>query len=117
MNSREKGKRGEREWAKFLRDLGYADARRGVQHAGGPDSPDVVGGIPGTHAEVKRTEALSVYKAMDQAERDAGGSSVPYVAYRRNGRPWLIIIPADRLEEFAKSVVEGSGKPPDPIDL
>jgi hypothetical protein len=49
---RNKGKRGERMHAKVLRTLGVTDARRGVQHAGGPDSPDVIG-IPGTHAEVK----------------------------------------------------------------
>jgi len=41
MNSREKGKRGERQWRDELRANGYT-ARRGQQFAGSPDSPDVV---------------------------------------------------------------------------
>ena len=67
--SRDKGKRGEREIAGLLRDYGY-DARRGVQYHGGADSPDVVG-LPGVHIEVKRTETLSLYPAMEQAKHDA----------------------------------------------
>jgi len=41
MNSREKGKRGERQWRDELRANGYA-ARRGQQFSGSPDSPDVI---------------------------------------------------------------------------
>ena len=41
MNSRQKGKVGEREFAALLRVQGF-DARRGVQFCGGVDSPDVV---------------------------------------------------------------------------
>ena len=53
--SREKGKRGEREFAKYCRDHGY-DCRRGQQYSGlGGD--DVVG-LPNIHIEVKRTERL-----------------------------------------------------------
>jgi hypothetical protein len=37
MNSREKGKRGERAWRDELRAAGY-DARRGQQFSGSPDS-------------------------------------------------------------------------------
>ena len=65
--SRDKGKRGEREVAEFLRDHGIP-ARRGVQYAGGADSPDVIG-FEGVHIEVKRTEALRLYPALEQALR------------------------------------------------
>jgi hypothetical protein len=41
MDSRRKGKVGEREFAALLREHGF-DARRGVQYSGGVDSPDVV---------------------------------------------------------------------------
>ena len=44
-NSRRKGKEGELEVARILRDHGY-DSRRGVQYSGSPDSPDVTG-LPG----------------------------------------------------------------------
>jgi len=94
INSQEKGKRGEREWAEYLREHGYPEARRGRQFRGSPDSPDVVCGIPDTHAEVKRTETLSIYAAMFQAEYDCG-DDMPYVAHRRNGKEWLVILRAD----------------------
>lgn len=94
MNSREKGARGEREFASYLRENGFT-ARRGQQHSGSPDSPDVVSDLP-VHWEVKRREKLSVYKALDQAVGDAG-ESTPVVAHRRNQREWVAIL---RMEDF-----------------
>lgn len=105
MNSRNKGKRGELEWAAYLRDMGCPDARRGQQFAGGPDSPDVTGGIPGTHAEVKRVEALNIHTAMKQAEGDCDAMTVPYVAHRRNRTPWLVTLRACDLIAFARLIV------------
>ena len=102
MNSRDKGKRGEREWAEECRKHGYLEARRGVQFAGGADSPDVVG-LPGFHCEVKRTENLSVYKAMEQSEHDSAGRAVPLVAHRRNNRPWLVVL---RAEDFFRLIAK-----------
>ena len=57
MNSKQKGGRGEREFAAFCREQGY-DAKRGQQFQGGADSPDVKG-LPGIHIEVKRVERLN----------------------------------------------------------
>ncbi len=101
-NSREKGARGEREFARLLREHYTVDARRGVQYKGGPDSPDVEG-IPGIHFEVKRTERLSLYEAMAQAERDCG-DRVPVVAHRRNGKEWLLIIREKDVNRFIESM-------------
>lgn len=98
--SREKGKRGERELAALFRSCGF-DAKRGVQHKGGSDSPDVEVGIEGLHVECKRTETLSLYEAMGQAERDAG-LKMPVVFHRRNGKPWLAILPATELMSLLK---------------
>lgn len=103
MNSRQKGKRGEREWAKYLTDLGFP-ARRGVQFQGSVDSPDVVGGLPGTHAEVKRVEQLNIHNAVSQAVRDSGGNKIPYVAHRKNGMDWLVTLRADDLLEFGQII-------------
>src|SRR5712675_1917800 len=97
MNSREKGKRGERQWRDELRAAGYA-ARRGQQFSGSPDSPDVVcDELSWVHFEVKAVERLNIEEAMDQARRDSacsvspgGLSKVPVVAHRRNFRPWLV---------------------------
>ena len=72
MNSREKGKRGERQWRDELRANGYC-ARRGQQFAGSAESPDVVcDELPWIHFEVKAVERLNVQDAMDQARHDCG---------------------------------------------
>jgi len=108
--SRDKGKRGEREWANYLRDkLGF-DAKRGQQHRGGPDSPDVIGGIPGTHCEVKRTERLNLSEAMTQAVMEAKPGEVPYVAHRRNGKGWMVTVEACDLFCFAKLIASNATK-------
>jgi Holliday junction resolvase len=104
VNSRTKGVRGEIEWRDWLRDRGCAEARRGQQFSGSAESPDVVGGWCGTHAEVKRVESLNIHKAMQQACDDCGGA-VPYVAHRRNKGKWLITILADDVEKFARAVL------------
>jgi len=105
VNSRAKGARGEREWAAWLRDeLGLDDARRGRQFCGGPESPDVVDGIEGTHAEVKRVEKLNLDNAMKQALNDCG-SNIPYVVHRKNGQPWMITVLARDLIAFANCVL------------
>ena len=104
-NSISKGKRGEREWAKWLRDnLDCKDARRGQQYQGGADSPDVVCGIPNTHCEVKRVEALNLGKAMSQACNECG-DAIPYVAHRKNLGEWMVTVPAEHLVVFAEMIL------------
>lgn len=106
MNSREKGKRGERQWRDELRANGYA-ARRGQQFSGSPDSPDVIcDGLPWAHFEVKLVERLDLYAAMDQARRDSAGK-VPLVAHRRNFWPWLVTMDAERFYRLLKQDLTG----------
>ncbi len=102
--SRDKGKVGEREAAAELRRMGFTDARRGVQYQGGPDSPDVVG-IPFVHIEVKRTEQLSLYTALAQAQTEADPGDVPLLLHRRNGKRWLAIVELDLLPVLSTAVV------------
>jgi len=90
-SQKNKGKRGERELARFLTDHGHP-ARRGCQYSGSPDSPDVTCPSLPFHFEVKRTERLRLHEAMNQATNDAGLSSIPLVAHRRNGGDWLAIL-------------------------
>jgi len=94
-----KGKVGERELASELRRLFGVNARRGQQYCGGGDSPDVVTDLP-IHAEVKRCEKLSLYKAMKQAIGDAGESKVPIVFHRQNREEWLAVIRLNDLPEL-----------------
>lgn len=108
MNSKAKGKRGELEWARFCREQGY-DVRRTAQYCGNPlraasaqrggnmdsDSSDCIG-LPGVHIEVKRTEHLRLYDAMEQTVRDnRDNGDLPIVAHRRNNSEWLVVMRAD----------------------
>ena len=88
MNSRDKGKRGERELAKVLRENGY-DCRRGQQFNGADGSADVIG-LDGIHIECKRVEKLNIYDAMYQSIEDARDWEIPVVMHRKNKKPWLV---------------------------
>ena len=87
MNSREKGKAGELELARILREHGYT-ARRGQQFCGVNGDADVVG-IPGSHIECKRVEKLNIHEAMQQAVKDAREGEIPVVMHRKNRTEWL----------------------------
>ena len=94
MNSKQKGKRGELEWASFCRQQGD-ECRRTSQYCGNTgDASDVVG-LPGIHQEVKRVERLNIEEAMSQAVRDSQGSKIPVVAHRKNGQGWLVTMRAE----------------------
>ena len=106
MNSRQKGKRGELEFAAYLKLAGY-EARRGQQFSGGKDSPDVVTNIPGVHFEVKRVDSgASPYAWLEQAELDSG-EKIPVVAHRRNRKNWIAIIRMDDLLDLLALRNEG----------
>lgn len=68
---------------------------------GGLENPDIT--LPGMHVEVKRTEALRLYPAMEQAIRDANGKAVPVVMHRKNRAGWLVVM---RLEDWIKLLEE-----------
>lgn len=106
INSRAKGAAAELQFSHYLKDHGY-EARRGQQFSGGDDSPDVVSNIDFIHWEVKRVEALQVYKSVEQAKRDAGEGRIPVVAHRKNREEWLAILP---MEDFMKLIKEYGGK-------
>lgn len=69
----------------LLRKWGFT-SRRGVASAGEPDN---VHDIPGYHVEVKNVEALNIWAALAQAERDA--------AARFEQR--VLVVPGAELEE------------------
>lgn len=114
LRSRNKGKAGEREFAKWLAGWQTAAgdpvvARRSRQSDGQLDQ-DLVHTMPGIHFEVTRSEELDLgtkrlAEKMQQASRDAFGKGHrPIVAWRRSRRPWLLTmdwagIPATFLAE------------------
>ena len=101
MNSRAKGKRGELEIAKILREHGFPDAKRGQQFSGLYGDADVVG-VEGLHLEIKRVEALNIEKAMEQSIRDAREGEIPTVFHRKNGKPWLVTLGIEDFLELYK---------------
>ena len=98
MNSNLKGKTFEREIARYLREHGYTEARRGQQYKGGGDSPDVVG-LHGFHIEAKRTEHLRLYEALKQSIRDCAEGEKPIVIHRKNNEPSVVIMLLDDFME------------------
>jgi hypothetical protein len=114
MNSREKGARGERELANYLRQFGF-DARRGQQYCGANGDADVEG-LPGIHIECKRVEKMDVNSWLQQAEDDSYADSlkhgfkvIPAVFHRQNADPkkptkgrWKVTLFAEDFIELVK---------------
>lgn len=93
MNSKQKGKRGELELAKILREYGY-DTRRTQQYCGNTGEAADIVGLPYIHVEVKRVEKLNIDEAMEQAKRDCK-NGLPAVFHRRNGKQWKVTMYLD----------------------
>jgi len=102
--SREKGKRGEREFAAFLRDLGL-EARRTQQFSGTEGTADVSSSLEGVHLEVKRYAGIAAFRFLEQAERDADPDDLPVVALREDRGEWAIMLKAKHLERMAETIV------------
>lgn len=86
INSKEKGKRYEREVAGYFKRFGF-NARRSVQYNGKAEEgqADIVG-VPFLHVECKHNEQLNVEKALQQAISDNGNKNkIPVVIHRKNG--------------------------------
>lgn len=104
INSKQKGKRGENELVRKLKEYGY-NTRRSVQYNGKAEEgqADVVG-LPHIHAEVKRVERLNIYDAIEQAKRDSKKSdNLPAVFHRKNNCEWLVTMPLTSWIEMYRS--------------
>ena len=51
-------------------------------------------GLDGFHVEVKRTEALRLYAALEQAKSERRPGDIPAVFHRANARPWVVVLDA-----------------------
>lgn len=100
MNSKKKGSAGEREACKAVSEHLRIEARRSQQYCGRSGDADLQTTLHGVHFEVKRTECLRLYDAVEQAKNDCRGK-VPVVLHRRNRGEWLVIVPLNRLKDLA----------------
>ena len=100
--AKNKGRAGEQEVAKILRERGYASARRTQQFSGKGGTADVEG-IDGFHIEVKRQEKLRIEEWCEQAYSDAVDPEIPIVVFRRSRQPWRVVLD---LQDFL-DILEG----------
>lgn len=103
---RDKGARGERELAReLIRVLGVQDGSiyRSVQHCGREGAGDVLG-VAGVHVESKRTESLSIYKAMEQSLEDCG-KNIPIVCHKRNLQQWLLVCELKDIVKLSRAII------------
>ncbi|MDG4595873.1 MAG: hypothetical protein P9F75_09315 [Candidatus Contendobacter sp.] len=91
MNSQRKGKEGERELTRLLRELLGADVARNLMQSrdGGAD----LLGLPGWALEVKRAARarLSEWWLQTCQQAEAAGLR-PALAYRLDRQPWRVVI-------------------------
>lgn len=107
VDSREKGKRGERLAAAALRELfGWTadECRRAQQYKGTVESCDLeVSQTPDVHWEIKFVEKLNLWAAMARAVQDCG-PKVPVVMHKRSREDWLVTVRLSDLLRFCESV-------------
>lgn len=106
--SREKGKRGERWLASYLKERGY-DARRSAQFCGKTgDAADVVG-LPGIHLECKWCEKVQIRLWYEQAVRDSTAAEkgeIPVVVHKVSRQEPLVTM---SLDDFMRLYEKGYG--------
>lgn len=106
INSKDKGKRFERQLAEIFRSYGYEEARRTAQYCGNTgDAADVVG-LPGIHVEAKHQERMSLYDWVHQAQRDAEGTGKEPVVFHKANRKEILVTMS--LPTFMKLYKEAS---------
>jgi len=92
INSKQKGKAGELEFAHECEKYGFEGVHRTAQTNGKLEqSLADCEGLDGIHIEVKRVEQLNIDKAMEQSIRDLETKKekrIPVVFHRKNRKPW-----------------------------
>lgn len=111
VNSRRKGKVGERAWRDQLRARGWS-AKRGQQHDGLEGRDVVCPDLPRYHWEVKFTKSvpLKIYDYLEQAQDDAEEGQIPVAAAKRVERgmncDWVCVLWAEDLLALVKELEE-----------
>ena len=121
--SREKGKKGERDFVKVLKFSGFSKSYRSQQYSG--KAPDGSSGdvqcpeLPGIHWEVKNVEKFRLWASVEQAMRDKAAGQIPVVAHTKNNYGFVVILPAeDFLDILRRSdLVQSTAKRPHEFQL
>lgn len=106
MNSRRKGKVGEREARDVVRCWWFApDCIRAAQ-SNGKHSADLLNAGEGVHVEVKRRRRILACDYMKQAMADAKKDEFPVVLMREDGGGWLVMVRVEESLAFAKMILK-----------
>src|SRR5688572_9944221 len=102
--SREKGKRGEREFAILARlELGAEVVRNLMQSREGGAGGDILG-VQNFAVEVKRAAVSKVAQWWEQTKLQCGEGQLPALAYKLDRLPWIVRLRAgDVIPELATS--------------
>ena len=105
INSREKGKRAEREAAAFLNEnVPNAQARRAQQYSGTEGSADLIAqGLPSLWLEVKQRQTMNLHRIMDESEESCG-ELTPVILHRKNNTEWLVTFKLDDIKLFVEQI-------------
>lgn len=107
INSKQKGKSGELEFAHECQKHGFEDVHRTAQTNGKLEhSLADCEGLDGIHIEVKRVERLNIDEAMEQSIRDLKTKKekrIPVVFHRKNRKPWKATMLFEDWVELYKS--------------
>ncbi len=102
VNSRRKGKNGELDAVKAIKEhWPFPDVRRSQQFCGTDGHADLAN-TPGVHTEVKYYKAIAAVGFLEQAERDVQDDSCPLVLMRKTRDPeWVVMF---RLKDTSKFI-------------
>ena len=84
----------------MFKDIGFSDARRGIQYRDGADAPDVVG-VASLWVECKRGKRVGIKRAMLQAA-DACGDKKPIVVSKEDRSPIYVTMDWETFAEIIK---------------
>jgi hypothetical protein len=95
INSRRKGKMGEREVVDILCQF-WPQACRNLDQFG--DRKEDVLNVAGVHFQVKRVGSnINIWKALDQTENEARDFNLPVLVFRRDHGRWYGALALDEL--------------------
>jgi hypothetical protein len=122
MNSRDKGKRGEREARDHVREYWHAPNCIRAAQSNGKHSADLLDAGDTLHVEVKRISSIAALKYYAQAERDRKKEEIPVVLMRQNGAMsgqnrqltgWVVMFAIEDTEKFVQNYLNNKNKTKD----
>ena len=122
MNSRDKGKRGEREARDQVRQYWHADNCIRAAQSNGKHSADLLDAGDTLHVEVKRIASIAALKFFQQAERDRKRGEIPVVLMRQNGSiagqersmtGWVVMFAIEDTEQFVQNYLDNKTRKKD----